>query len=301
MIGGIGNTGIRLVQPTLIPKWFVSRRGTAVGFATNGGGLSALVMVPVTALLIDQLGWRDAWGALGGIMALSLLPLVPLALRAPEDVGLLPDNGAQPPRSRGVSASDERSYRLSEVLNTWQFWLLMLASLFGMYSLQTHTIVMVSYFGEIGFSSGQAAASLSVYGAFSILLRFVWGWAADRYSVRKAIMVQAVLTGIGALILLQVGGLTSLYIATAYQGMMLSGYLALQVLLWPEFFGRTHIGSIVGVTQFFLTLAGAVGPVVAGVVFDQTGSYESTLWLLLATWLVCAWLMFIVRPARDAS
>ncbi len=189
VIGGIGNTGIRLVQPTLIPKWFVSRRGTAVGFATNGGGLSALVMVPVTALLIDQLGWRDAWGALGGIMALSLLPLVPLALRAPEDVGLLPENGAQPPRSRGVSASDERSYRLSEVLNTWQFWLLMLASLFGMYSLQTHTIVMVPYFGEIGFSSGQAAASLSVYGAFSILLRFVWGWAADRYSVRKAIMV----------------------------------------------------------------------------------------------------------------
>ncbi|HEU0075228.1 MAG TPA: MFS transporter [Dehalococcoidia bacterium] len=301
VIGGIGNTGMRLVQSTLIAKWFVGRRGTAVGFAANGGGVSALIMVPITAFLIDQLGWRDAWGALGAIMALSLLPLVPLALRAPEDVGLLPDNGMEPTRKGGISAADERSYRLSEVIYTWQFWLLMLAALFGMYSLQTHTVVMVPYFKELGFSSGQAAAGLSVYGGFSIGLRFVWGWLADRFTVRKAIMVQAVLTAIGALILLRVGGATSLYIAMAYQGMMLSGYPPLQILLWPEFFGRTHIGSIVGLTQFFVTLAGAIGPVIAGVVYDETGSYASALWLLVVTWLGCAGLMVIVRPARHAS
>jgi MFS family permease len=302
VIGGIGNTGMRLVQATLIPKWFVGRRGTAVGFAANGGGVSALIMVPITAFLIDQLGWRDAWGALGGIMALSLIPLVPLALRAPEDIGQLPDNGAVVRRSGGrFSSADERSYRLNEVLYTWQFWLLMLAALFGMYSLQTHTVVMVPYFKEIGFSSGQAAAGLSVYGAFSIGMRFVWGWMADRFSVRKAIMVQAVLTGIGALILMQVTTATLLFVAMAYQGMMLSGYPPLQILLWPEFFGRMHIGSIVGLTQFLVTIAGAVGPVVAGVVYDHTGSYTSALWLLVGTWLACAGLMVIVRPAQHAS
>jgi MFS family permease len=301
VVGGIGNTGMRLVQATLIPKWFVGRRGTAVGFAANGGGVSALIMVPITAFLIDQFGWRDAWGFMGAIMAVLLIPLVPLAVRAPEDLGLLPDNGVQPVRRGGVTAADERSYRLSEVLYTWQFWLLMLAALFGMYSLQTHTVVMVPYFKEIGFSSGQAAAGLSVYGGFSIGLRFVWGWLADRFTVRKAITVQAVLTAIGALILLQVGGAASLYIAMAYQGMMLSGYPPLQILLWPEFFGRTHIGSIVGLTQFFVTIAGAIGPVVAGVVYDQTGSYEYTLWLLVGTWLTCAALMVVVRPALHAS
>ena len=45
---------------------------------------------------------------------------------------------------------------------------------------------------------------------------------------------------------------------------MLSGHPALQILRWPEFFGRGHIGSIIGVTQFFGTMAGAIGPVVAG-------------------------------------
>jgi MFS family permease len=302
VIGGLGNTGMRLVQATLVSKWFVARRGTAVGFSANGGGVSALVMVPIMAFLIDQFGWRDAWGVVGAIMAISLIPLVPFAIRAPEDMGLLPDNGIQPDRTGvRITAVDERNYRLSDVVNTYQFWLLMLGALFGMYSLQTHTVVMVPYFKEIGFTSGQAAAGLSVYGGFSILLRFLWGALADRFTVRKAIIVQAILTAIGAVILMQVAGKTSLYVAMAYQGMMLSGYPPLQILLWPEFFGRRHIGSIVGLTQFFATIAGAIGPVVAGLIYDHTGTYRSTLWLLVATWLICAVLMAVVRPAMHAS
>jgi MFS family permease len=301
VIGGLGNTGMRLTQTTLLAKWYVAKRGMAVGFAANGGGVSALIMVPIIAVLIDGLGWRDAWAAIGAIMAISLIPLVPLAVRAPEDIGLEPDNGDVPNRAGVVSAAEERSYRLSEVLYTWQFWLLMLAALFGMYSLQTQTIIMVPYFEEIGFSSGQAAASLAFYGAVSIVLRFVWGWMGDRFTVRKSIIFQAVITAIGCVMLLQISGSLSLYLVMGYLGIALSGYPPLQILLWPEFFGRTHIGSIVGTTQFLIAIAGAVGPVIAGAIYDQTGSYVSTIWLLVATWLLTAALMFIVRPARDPS
>src|SRR5690606_18611675 len=64
VLGGFGGTGVRLVQATLLPKWFVARRGLAVGFASNGGGLAAIIMAPVTAFLIAEFGWRDAWGIL---------------------------------------------------------------------------------------------------------------------------------------------------------------------------------------------------------------------------------------------
>jgi MFS family permease len=304
VVGGAGNTGMRLVQSTLISKWYVARRGTAVGFSANGGGVSALVMVPITALLIAELGWRDAWAALAVIMLVILLPCVPLAVRSPEDIGLQPDNGLAPRQSASRprrSAATERSYRLSDVLPTFRFWVLLAGMLIGTYSLQTHTVVMVPYFEEIGFSSAVAATSLSVYGLFSIGMRFAWGMLADRYSVRHAIIVQAVLTGIGAFILLQVAGTTTLFIAMAFQGMMLSGFPPLQILLWPEFFGRMHIGSIVGLTQFFSTIAGAIGPVIAGFVFDQTGTYTTTLWLLVITWLVCAAFMVVIRPPHEPA
>ncbi len=300
VVGGAGNTGMRLVQSTLISKWYVARRGTAVGFSANGGGVSALVMAPLTALLISELGWRDAWTALAVIMLALLLPCVPLAVRSPEDIGLLPDNGYSGASGSRRSAITERSYHLSELIGTYRFWFLMLVMLIGTYSLQTHTVVMLPYFREIGFSSGVAAASLSVYGVFSIGMRFVWGMLADRYSVRRAIIIQAVLTGIGALILLQIAGTTTLYIAMAFQGMTLSGFPPLSILLWPEFFGRMHIGSIVGFSQFFATIAGAGGPVIAGFVYDQTGTYEPALWFLVGSWLVCAAFMTILKPTYQA-
>ena len=300
VIGGAGGTSVRLVQATLISKWFVARRGAAVGFSANGGGFSAIIMAPVTAFLISELGWRDAWGVLGLIMVCALLPMVPLAVRSPEDMGLLPDNGATL-KSSTRSAASERSFALSDVIRTWQFWLLLLGVILGNFSLQLHTYVMVPYFRDIGFSASVAASALSVYGITSIGMRFFWGIAGDRLTVRVAVLVQSTLTAIGAWLLLQVGGTFSLYIIMAFQGMMLSGFPPLQILIWPEFFGRLHIGSIIGITQFFTTVVGAAGPLIAAFVYDETGSYEAAIIMLIGTWVACMLVMLIVKPASQRA
>jgi MFS family permease len=254
----------------------------------------------VTALLISELGWRDAWGVLGLIMAIAILPLVPLAVRSPEDMGLEPDNGVRP-RTAIRSASAERSFALTEVIHTWQFWLLLLGVMLGNYSLQLHTYVMVPHFKEIGFSPTTAASALSVYGVTSIGMRFFWGMLGDRLTVRVAILVQSILTAIGAFLLLQVGGIESLYIIMAFQGMMLSGFPPLQILIWPEFFGRMHIGSIVGMTSFFTAVVGAGGPLIAALIHDQTGSYEASIIMLIGTWLACTGVMLVVKPAQKGE
>ena len=302
VIGGAGNTGMRLVQSTLVAKWFVLKRGAAVGFSSMGGGVSALVMVPITSFIISEVGWRDAWVALAVIMVALLLPCVPLAIRAPEDMGLLPDNGELPKPGRlRVSAASERSYSLGEVVRTWRFWLLLLAIIFGSYSLQTNTVIMVPYFEEIGFTSVVAASAISVYGLFSVAARFIWGFVADRLSVRPAIVIQALVTAVGAALLLQIAGTGSLYAVAAFQGIALGGFPTLAQLVWPEFFGRMHIGSVSGLTQFFTTVIGSMGPLIAGLVYDATGTYQSSLWLLVVTWLLCAAVIFAVRPAREAA
>ncbi|MGE0057318.1 MAG: MFS transporter [Dehalococcoidia bacterium] len=300
IVGGLGGTSIRLVQATLISKWFVARRGTAIGVASNGGSISALVMVPLIAQLINAFGWRDAWSILGVIALLVILPLVPLVVRAPEDLGLQPDNGYQPPAGRR-NAAVERSYRLSEVMRTGSFWVLLFGVLVGNYSLQAHTVVMVPHLEDIGYSSAEAATALSAYGFFSLFMRFVWGNLADARGVRMAIVAQSALSAVGAFLLMQVGGVLSLYLIIAFQGLMMSGYPPLQIMVWPEFFGRTHIGSIVGLTQPFTVIAGALAPVITGALFDQTGSYHAALWMLVGTWLLCSTVMIVVRPGGRSS
>lgn len=295
-IGGLGGSSIRIVQATIIAKWFVARRGAAVGMASNGGSISALVMIPVTALLIRELGWRDAWSVLGVITMLLLLPLVPFTVRSPEDIGLEPDNGAAPVTGRRNAAS-ERSYHLRDVVRTGMFWLLMLGVLIGNFSLQGHTVVMVPYLEDIGYSSAQAAAALSMYGLFSLGMRFIWGTMADVKGVRLTIVAQAGLSAFGVLLLFQAGvSMPVLYLIIAFQGLAMSGYPPLQIMVWPEFFGRAHIGSIVGVTQPFATVTGALAPVIVGALFDFTGTYETALWMLIGTWLACSAVMLVVRP-----
>jgi MFS family permease len=301
VIGGAANTGMRVSGGALIPKWFIQRRGAAVGFSSMGGGLSALIMVPLISVMVSELGWRDAWTGLAAIMFLMVLPCVPLAIRAPEDLGLQPDGIDHVSRARANPAYlAERSYTLQGALRMSQFYLLLAAVVFGSYSLQTATITMVPYFEDIGFTTTTAAAAVSTYGFFSIAARFVWGFAADRLTVRMALVVQAALTAVGTVLMIEIGAPWSLYVVAGYMGIMLGGFPTLGQLIWPEFFGRAHIGSIVGLTQFFTTILGSSGPFITNFIFDQTGSYTVSLWVLVATWLLCALATFSVRPKREA-
>jgi MFS family permease len=301
VIGGAGNTGMRLVGSTLVSKWFVFKRSTAIGLSSIGGGVSALIMVPITEELISLIGWRDTWVVLAGLLLAFMLPMVPLAVRAPEDLGLQPDNGEVPkPGGRQrVTAATERSFTLSEASRTVRFWVLLVAIVFGSYSLQTNTIIMKPYFDEIGFASAVSASALSIYGFFSIGARFLWGYVSGRFSGRQALIMQSVATALAVVLLLQVDSQAFLFVAVAYTGLMLGGFPILGQLLWPEYFGRAHIGSITGVVQFVTTFIGALGPLIAGVVSDQTGSYETALYVLIFTWLACAGAVFAIRPQKE--
>jgi len=302
LVGGAGSTGTRLVQATLIPKWFVARRGSAVAFALTGGGMSALVMVPLITLFIDVAGWRDAWAIVAVIMLIVMVPLSVFAVRSPEDVGLLPDNGAAArPRRDGVTAESEVSFTLPEATRRLRFWVLLFAMGFGAYSLNTQSVVVVPYLEGAGFSAGEAAAGLAVYGLFSVSSRFIWGYLADRLTTRPAIILQTTLTGLGAGFLLTVDTHAALYAFSIYNGIMMGGFPTLQTLIWPELFGRRHIGSIIGLTQLFTTLASAAGPFIAGFLYDRTGSYSTTVAILIVTWISCAVATFAVRPARETK
>lgn len=120
-------------------------------------------MVPLITFLISELGWRDAWGAIAVILLLLLLPMVPLAVRSPEDLGLEPDNGVRPVSSLPSAASDH-NFTLHEAVRTRSFWFILVAVLIGNFALQTNTTVMVPYFEDLGFSTATAASAIALYG-----------------------------------------------------------------------------------------------------------------------------------------
>src|SRR3970282_1277534 len=98
IITALGQGSLSFVgHNALISFWFVRKRATAIGIASMGQGLGALVMVPSTQLLIDHLGWRWTYIVTGSVLLFFLAPAnALLQRRSPQDVGQFPDGDSIP-------------------------------------------------------------------------------------------------------------------------------------------------------------------------------------------------------------
>ena len=108
VIFAIGYCGLgELSHVPLISRWFVRKRGTAIGIAMAGMGLGILLIVPLAQMCILHLGWRWAYVILAAIVVVGVIPPTLLWQRErPEDLGLLPDGDVSepPPRRSATSA-----------------------------------------------------------------------------------------------------------------------------------------------------------------------------------------------------
>src|SRR5258706_5886358 len=132
--GALGFVG----HNALISYWFVRRRATAIGIASMGQGLGALVMVPVTQMLVSSIGWRWTYIVTGSLMLLILVPANAFfQRRTPADVGQFPDGGNAPSSAtatlHAAKQSRPRDWTLREAARTFPF----LCIVIGQFGLST--------------------------------------------------------------------------------------------------------------------------------------------------------------------
>ena len=87
---GQGSTSINATLMTA--QWFVTRRGLAMAVMGLGFSASLALLPPLCRVLIDTIGWREAYMALGVMVWLLVIPVTALLARdTPEQMGLHPD------------------------------------------------------------------------------------------------------------------------------------------------------------------------------------------------------------------
>ncbi|MPZ23182.1 MAG: MFS transporter [Dehalococcoidia bacterium] len=85
----------------LVAQWFVRYRARAISMMSLGFACSIAVLPPISRILIDNLGWREAYAFLGLMVWVLIIPgSLFLVRNRPEDVGLFPDGADSP--STGV-------------------------------------------------------------------------------------------------------------------------------------------------------------------------------------------------------
>ena len=289
---GVG-LGMALVGPLVVniglSKWFVLGRGWAIALGSTGISFAGMFVPFAMTRVVDGLGWREGYQVLGVAVLLLALPTALIMRRQPEDYGQLPDGRVE--GGAGSSAADTEalnldrlnSYTRGEALRTRAFYLLTLSFAFfgaAAFTLLIHGIPFVT---EAGFTRTEAALAVGVAGVGNLAAKILWGWALGRWHPRILWTMCYALLCIGSVLQLAAGGLGLLalmHVAFFLWGLGFGGGVPLGEFIWAKYFGRVHIGAVRSVGMPAGILFGAVGPLVASMLFDASGSYLLA-WMLM--------------------
>ncbi len=272
--------------PTAISNWFVRRRplGLAVDAVGKGAGLA---IVPwAMQLIITGYDWRTAWVTLGILtLALGVVPSLLLVARRPEDMGLEPDpapareNSAsrdtQAVKGSGNSAAfTETNFTVGQALRTRAFWILAIFSGAGMMVQAGISLHQVSHYISQGVDPRFAAMSASTFALAQMPASLFWAALARRMPIRFLMMSAAFVVALAAAGTVMSYWVLPELVSAAGVGFGVGGLHLLIRLVWADYYGRQNLGTIRGLTMSVQVGGQALGPVIAGFMFDYFDSYR---------------------------
>jgi sugar phosphate permease len=296
--------GATLIGPlaanTLGARWFVRRRGLALGIIAIGTSAGGTLLVPLMAFTMERYGWRGALLIQGALIALVVGALTLWVVRnRPQDLGLQPDGDAAPPlaAATGAAAAPEVRWTVAQTLRQRDFWCIALAVALTFAVNQSTLISLVPYGTDRGFTLQQAQWLVSALAACSILGKLVLGALADRVDKRWLLLVVVAAIGVEQTTLLLQPGFAVLLVVCGLAGFASGGTLPLWAALIGERFGAASFGSVMGLMNPVNMIASLVAIGFIGRTFDVTGSYDLAFTIFLGVAVVAA-VMTLLITAR---
>ena len=271
-IASIGTSAAFVPCNATVIRWFVRRRGLALGIASAGISFAAVIGPPVAATLIPRVGWRAALFLMGAAAGVALLLASRAMLRDPESRQLAPDGDDT---ERGRARSEPRGWTLQEARRTPAFWLLMTSLFFTWLAIFVPYVHLTGYALEQGVAAVDAALLIAIIGIGGLVGRLVGGGLTDRFGRRPGIAIAILLQGLAFLGFANSASFLMLGMSALAFGVGYSGVSMLFPALLGDLFGRAHAGAIVGFVFAVGGCAAAIGPYFVGAVYDATGAYQS--------------------------
>jgi OFA family oxalate/formate antiporter-like MFS transporter len=286
-------------------RWFVKKRGIAVGITSAGGGVGAIALAPFATYLISNFDWRTAFVVMGLMSGIGMIAASLFLIKEPGAMGSLP-YGMDPAPEKSPFPTKENNLdrpgvTLSHAWRMNQFWLLGLSWLFLALALHMVFIHVVAYAVDMGISPMDAAFILSLMGLANIPGRLLVGKLSDTMGT-KSLGMSCALIQLGALIwLMGSGKLWMLYVFALAYGFLWGGSATVITVLTVDIFGTPSLGAIMGMMSSGWAIGAAIGPALGGYLFDVSGRYSSAFMVGAAALFTAACLMGMIRkiPYRE--
>lgn len=279
LLAGVGSAGMGLVvMNSSAAKWFVRKRGTAIGISTMGVSFGTFMLTPAAGFIIKHLDWRTGFSFISVLFLATIALAWPLMGKSgPEACGLLPDGETDPAKVLRVdeNPADSRRITYGEMFSDPRFWIIGTSFGLAVMTLMAAFVHQIAYVQDRGIDTLAAAASLGVVGFAGFVGQFFYGWLSDRISDVKysAVLGMAVMIA-GLIILLNTGSLASLYVYSLVYGFGYGCLAPMMPITIADRFGMRDLGTVYGMLTFFIGVGGSAGPYLAGLIHDRYGSYD---------------------------
>ncbi|SMO56929.1 MFS transporter [Melghirimyces algeriensis] len=278
----LGQGSMTLIPNTLVPQWFIRKRGRALSLMMIGGFAGATFSPILNAWMIDRWDWPTAWRIWGILLLVVFVPLAAIFVRnRPEDVGMLPDQSGNSGRESGaVTLTQEEDWTLKEAMRTRTFWLILMCVSFPALVNTGLTFHLTSIMKDQGLGISTAALVLSLMAGIGFPTTFAAGFAVDRYAVHRVLAFVFLLQFVFLVLVLNVHSVTTAVLFAVFWGFCNGLEQIVLNAIWPQYFGRRYLGSIRGVAMTTTVISSALGPLPYGVAYDWFGGYTE---VILAT------------------
>ena len=296
LIGLLGSSSVFGPLMADISRWFVARRGLAVGICASGNYVAGTVWPPVVQHFVETVGWRTTHVGIGLFCVLAMLPLA-VIIRRPA-----PQQSAAGETQRATAAA--QSVTAAPMSHTTIMALLLIAGFACCMAMAMPQVHLVAYCGDLGYGPARGAQMLSLMMAMGVVSRLLSGWICDRIGGLATLLLGSVLQAVALLLYLPFDGLASLYLISALFGLFQGGIVPSYTIIVREYFPAREAGARVGLVLFATLVGMALGGWSSGRIFDLTGSYQAAflhgiLWNLVNGAIVVWLIVRLGRPGRS--
>jgi len=255
--------------------WFFERRGLALGAALIGTGVFGALAKLFAAFMIDVVGWRLAYVAIGGLPLLIAFPIAFFFFRDTDDPKVADKVAALRRSTPHINPAAVAGPTLMTALRDWRFWLLAYAFIPISFAVGGPIPNLERMLGSKGFDVDDAVLLASIIGYAVVVGRVLGGFLLDHFWAPMVAAVLLSLPAFAALMLAQ-GELTFAQgaIAIFVLGLAAGVEYDLMAYLVSRYFGLLHYASIYGALYGFFAFGAGFGPYIFGLSYSATGSYD---------------------------
>lgn len=280
---GIGSGATNVPVMGLVSHWFASTlRGRAAGFIVIGSGFAIIIsgkLIPFINKVVGPEGWRTSWLALGcTVLIIAFIGLL-LLRNNPEEKGLKPigSDDTAPFYSEIIDKMKTNIYRKGVIYHLGVIYFL-----FGYTYVIYATFIVTTLVKERGFPETAAGNFWSWVGLLSLVSGPVFGTLSDKLGRKTGLIIVFFLQMLSYLLVASKLPGASLYLSIVFYGIVAWSIPSIMAAAVGDYVGARKAGQAFGLITFIFGFGQIIGPAVAGILAEKTGSFSSSFYMAAA-------------------